>query len=328
MSGAALANLGARVTVLLLLGALALFALRRASAATRHLVAVTVLATALAMPLLSAALPSLLWPLPTRQAFAADVGAALEARLSRAVVVSAGIWAAVAALLLLRLAVGMARFARLLRRAEDDLPPELAPCRDALRLQRPVRVLRSERAPMPMTAGALEPVILWPADASGWTPERRRLVLLHELGHVKRLDGISTLIAELAAAVWWFHPLVWLLARWSRRIAERATDDLVLGAGEKPSCYAQHLVDLARRHSRSPAVAMPMARPSSLEERLRAVLGQARRGPSSAAGRAAAAGLLAAGLLLSMVRPVAGADPPGQLCAETRARLARAAQKR
>ena len=60
--------LGARVTALLALTALALFLLRRANAATRHLIAVAGLAGALVLPLMSGALPELPLPiLPAQQ---------------------------------------------------------------------------------------------------------------------------------------------------------------------------------------------------------------------------------------------------------------------
>jgi beta-lactamase regulating signal transducer with metallopeptidase domain len=349
MDGAALTNLGARVTALLALTTLALFALRRGSAATRHLVAVAGLAAALALPLLSGTLPKLSVPLPVQHAsdrWDADVGSVLEAPLpdltsgsssraarphavgrarrvlSLAVTASAGVWGAVAALLLLRLGMGMLRFSRMARGGEEEQFPELGECRDALRLRRVVRVLRSAQARVPMTAGALEPVILLPRAAVEWTAERRRLVLLHELAHVKRLDGVSVLIAELSAAIWWFHPLAWLVLRWSRQDAERATDDVVVRAGEKPSIYARHLLEIAQSLRSSPAMsALPMTHASDLEGRLRALLDSRGRGPSSATGRAVAAGLAGVALLLAISRPIAGAEPANQLCAETRARL-------
>lgn len=333
--------LGARVTALLALTALALFLLRRANAATRHLIAVAGLAGALVLPLMSGALPELQLPIlpPAKhvvveqdfapQATAPEIAAAApfmedvaqrphfleRARrvLQLAVAAwAAGAWAAIAALLLLRLGAGMLRFSRLAQSATEDVGSldEAARCSASLRLRRWVRLLRSSQVQVPMTAGVVEPVVILPASSTEWTKERRRLVLLHELAHVKRLDWLSLLVSEVSAAVWWFHPLAWVALRSARLDAEKATDDLVVRAGERPSVYARHLVEIARS-LRSPlaVAAMPMARGSGLEDRLRALLDERGRGPSSVAGRALAGVLVAAAVLFAVVRPIAAAVP-------------------
>src|SRR5206468_4034409 len=82
----------------------------------------------------------------------------------------------------------------------EDLSLELG-------LTRHVRLLQVKGPAMPMTWGIRRPAILLPAEADEWTAERRRDVLLHELAHVKRHDFLIQLIARIACAVYWFHPL-------------------------------------------------------------------------------------------------------------------------
>jgi beta-lactamase regulating signal transducer with metallopeptidase domain/Tol biopolymer transport system component len=161
-----------------------------------------------------------------------------------------------------------------------------------LGLRRPVTLRESSQVSVPMTWGVLRPLVLLPTHAHDWSPERRRLVLLHELAHVQRADYLTQLLAQFVCALYWFNPLTWLAARQLRVERERACDDQVLHAGTKASAYAEHLLEiarLARRASCASLAAVAMARPSQLEGRLLAVLdvGRSRRAVSRLAALAA-----------------------------------------
>ena len=182
----------------------------------------------------------------------------------------------------------------------DDWASLLRDLSARLSLARPVILLRSNRATMPMTWGRTRPVILLPAESRSWEVERRRNVLLHELAHVRRHDCLTQMIAHAACAIYWFHPLVWIAERRMRIERERACDDIVLRAGARASDYARHLLEIARslQVPRTAALAsLTMARPSQLEGRLVAILDPARcrRVP---ARRVTAVALLAAALAL------------------------------
>ncbi|HEX7240666.1 MAG TPA: M56 family metallopeptidase [Longimicrobiaceae bacterium] len=317
----------------LLLGAVLLAALLRgAAAAARHLVWTLAVVGLLALPVLSPLLPGVdvplprAWPvaapalLPPAEASAApalpapDGAAAIPAAPARGSgwgwVPAA--WAAGALALLARLALGVGRLWHLSRRAEavrdlrwSTLAAEVS---EDLGLRRPVRLLRGPRASMPITWGTLRPVVLLPAEADAWPEARRRVVLLHELAHVARGDCLTQLLAQLACALYWFHPLAWHAARRLRTERELACDDRVLGLGTPAPEYAGHLLDVARafragRHADVAAIAM--ARPSQLEGRLLAVLDgvRDRRPPSRGARLAAGAAALALVLPLAALRP-------------------------
>ena len=65
----------------------------------------------------------------------------------------------------------------------------------------------------PMMWGIFRPTILFPSPAAGWTVDRLRLVLAHELAHVKRKDRLTQVLVQFAYVVYWFNPLVWMAAR-------------------------------------------------------------------------------------------------------------------
>ena len=222
------------------------------------------------------------------------------------------VWLTGVGAILILLAVGMARVTwldRVTRPVEDEswliLVEELSV---ELGLHRHVRVLQAKGPAMPMTWGIRRPAILLPAEADTWTTERRRDVLLHELAHVKRHDFLIQLVARVACAVYWFHPLVWLAATRLREERERACDDHVLRAGATPSAYAAHLLEIARglRAARATSLAtVAMARPAQLATRLIDVL-DAGRCRDTLSARAALPAWLAA---IAVVVLLAAAAP-------------------
>lgn len=137
-----------------------------------------------------------------------------------------------------------------------------------------IPVLRSGQVTTPMTWGIWSPVILLPEEAIEWSAEWRQIVLLHELAHIRRRDCLTQILAQMACALYWFNPLVWLAARRLRVERELACDDCVLETGTRASDYATWLVDIARatgvvQYASPVAVGMAC---SQLESRVRAIL--------------------------------------------------------
>ena len=142
-----------------------------------------------------------------------------------------------------------------------------------------VSIRQSDAVTVPMVWGLFRPVILLPADAEDWQPERRRAVLLHELAHIQRQDWLIQIIAQITCAVYWFNPFVWLAARQLRVEAERACDDHVLNVGYQSTDYAQHLLDIVRNVKALRSVSratVAMVRQSKIEGRLRTILAEHR----------------------------------------------------
>ncbi|RKU05635.1 hypothetical protein C6502_22160 [Candidatus Poribacteria bacterium] len=145
--------------------------------------------------------------------------------------------------------------------------------------KRAVSMRKSDAVTVPMVWGLFRPVILLPADADEWEPERQRAVLLHELAHIQRQDWLMQTVAQITCAVYWFNPLVWFAARRMRTEVERTCDDHVLNAGYQSTDYAQHLLDAVRNIKKintATRSAVAMARQSKIEGRLRTVLAENR----------------------------------------------------
>lgn len=274
-------------TTLILAAALAVARmLRQSSAAARHGLWIAAIASVLSLPLVSFLTPQ--WttgtPVVGVQAEAPSPfspAAPFIPQPPRAQVqVLAWTWFAGSALVLSRLAAGLLKTARLTRSATpmtaSELPMELA---RQLRLGRRVNLMASEECAIPMTWGVFHPRVLLPATSSNWPNERLRAVLSHEFVHVKRLDSLTQLLSQIACAMYWWNPLVWLASVKLRQERERSCDDAVLLLGMNAPSYAEHLVGLARLVSSGQtrwSSGVAMAGSSNLEDRLVALLDQTR----------------------------------------------------
>jgi TonB family protein len=291
-----------RATVLLGAGWIAAAALRTASADLRRAVwRVTIAAVAL-LPILLAV------PVAPALTIGADMGFAVPSAADAIAQVNPQVswlplvWAAGCAVVLLRLALGIVVVRRWSRAAEID-----------------GRVGYSTAVATPLAWGTAPATILLPAEAREWTTADREAALLHEAAHVEHHDWAWQVFARVVAAVFWFHPLVWVAERGLRRESERATDDYVLRRGIDPVAYAAQLAAIARRISGPSVAAVAMAQVSGLEKRLVHVLRPGanrtparRRAIHAMGGIAAVLGLWLGGVQAAQVHRVGdpGVTPP------------------
>lgn len=300
IGGAFLASCLAKATIVLgFAGILARIA-RRSSAAFRHSVWVVAILAALALPLLEMSLPawhasvpsraSGLWIRPHAVGEPYTDLADLPAMVINAAIAMPTSETWVPLLLLgwstgflyftLRMLAGLARLMRIEAHSEllrdADWAQTTATLSGSMRIARSVRLVESQNeAAMPLTWGLFHPLVLLPAGARSWPELRRRIVLTHELAHVARRDWLFTICAEIACAVYWFHPMIWLAARKIREEGERAADDVVLLTGIGAPDYADQLLRLAASLSNSgwsSSVALALTRRSHLERRFTAML--------------------------------------------------------
>ncbi len=323
-----------KISVVLGISWLGAWILSRQSAAQRHRVWVAGVLGALLLPLLTSLVPP---------RYSASLGEA-AARWGSQVAVTAGlaptrgpvpaapvrtarhstlpyflisIWGVVFLLFALRLMAGLTRLRQIAADSRPLTDHEWSALSAALSLslevRRPVRLLLSPRRSfVPVTWGLFRPTIVFPCDASEWAPQRRRIVLAHELAHVGRHDWLMQICAELLCCVYWFNPLAWIAARKLRLEGERACDDAVLSTSVAPSDYASELLDLVQTLSgdcRKWAAALAFVRPSNLERRFEAMLSASiNRSRTSRAGR-----VLVASVACCLLLPLAALSLPAQI---------------
>ncbi|KTE19581.1 hypothetical protein ATE67_13045 [Sphingopyxis sp. H050] len=171
-------------------------------------------------------------------------------------------------------------------------------------------LLVSDELRSPISWGVLRPTIVLSPKAVAAAGEAEAIIA-HELAHVARLDWAKLLGARVACAVFWFNPLVWMLARESHQLREEAADDAVLLADIDGPDYATLLVGAARHDNQGALLAAHGVAPGkdSLKRRITRVLdGSIKRGPASASWMLMSLVLLA-GITAPLAAFSATADP-------------------
>ena len=163
------------------------------------------------------------------------------------------VWLGVAAVLFLGSFVRHFRFRRrILRGAEPVTDAETLALWKKLQLDSGLhkpkyKLFTAPEARTPLTVGltrATTRVLLPPAE---YTPEELRLILTHELVHLRRDDISAKLFYAFARSIGWFLPLMWLSLRRSAEDLELSCDEAVLLGedGETRRDYARLLLHTA-----------------------------------------------------------------------------------
>lgn len=293
-------------------------ALRSRSAADRTLVLRIGVTMLLLLPAIAVGLPALeivafaapepLAPLPP--GVAADFAATLATASPAAIAPPAepSIWDDPTPLVLLaylggvvwvgsRLLAGLFMLDRWTRAAHEVTDSAWLAAFDRVRWSVPnaeaVRLLASDEIGSPLSWGWRRPVILIDTDTLG-QPEDADAILAHEVAHAARRDWPALILSRLAATLFWFNPLVWMLEREVVQQAEEAADAEAAGCVD-PARYAETLLAWARVNAPVPANSIaPSAR--ALGRRVRAVLDRRTRERPSGSAWTAIAMLLCMGL--------------------------------
>lgn len=174
-----------------------------------------------------------------------------------------------------------------------------------------VPVLQAD-VPVPLSMGLLHPVVLLPCR----TPQvDLPLILRHELCHIRRKDLWYKALFLLCAALHWFNPLVWKLARRAGETVELCCDEAVV-AGQGAAFRKRYGQVLLRSAAVGPEVALSTPFGSGeLKGRLMNLFIKKKSGAALVC-TAACAAVLMSGLAGGQVSAASGAPhEPGQSAA-------------
>jgi beta-lactamase regulating signal transducer with metallopeptidase domain len=280
------------------------YALRSRAAADRALVLRIGVTMLLLLPLIAVMLPALpieAWAAPVAQAPAYYLpGPEIQLpQISAAALqpVPPSIWddptplvllAYVGGLLMVggRLLAGLWLLRRWTRDARDVACPDWLAAFERTRWEAPngdrIRLMVSDTVRSPLSWGLIRPVILIDPDTLARGGEAEA-ILAHEIAHIARRDWLALMLTRIAAALFWFNPMVWLLEREIVQQAEEAADCVAARCVE-PARYAQTLLSWAQVPGRALPANSIAPRGSALGRRVRAILDrQIRERPTGSA---------------------------------------------
>ena len=221
--------------------------LPRQNAGTRFLLWFTALVAMLVLPFLRGPWP---WRTPAASSRAVSSGHALITLTDSAAFYIFAVWAIVAGLGLLRVALGLWQVRKLRNNSQkidlENINPAgkqaVAEFSDTLSL----RISDSVR--VPTAVGFFAPTVILPNWFLEEMPaEELRHVLLHEAAHLRRRDDWTNLLQKIIKAVLFFHPSAWWIEQQLSLEREIACDDAVLARAARPQDYAQCLKHVAEK---------------------------------------------------------------------------------
>jgi beta-lactamase regulating signal transducer with metallopeptidase domain len=164
------------------------------------------------------------------------------------------VYLAVSGFLLLRLLFGLALAFRVWRRAE--------PASALVEPRANVRFSSDIRTPVTIGLG-----IVLPASFHDWSRSKLRIVIAHELAHVRQADFYLQLLARLHTTIFWFNPAAWWMQKQLSDLGEAISDFAGITEAKDAPSYAEVLLEVAAM-PRQPLFAVAMARSSRIEQRI------------------------------------------------------------
>lgn len=138
---------------------------------------------------------------------------------------------------------------------------------------KPVVLLKSAIAEIPMVAGHLKPIILFPAVALTALPHREiEAILLHELAHIRRKDYLVNILQSFAEIIFFFNPAVLWISSLIKEERENCCDDIAIGEVKNKKQFIHALVSFQEYNITSKYAAFFAGRKSHLMNRVKRII--------------------------------------------------------
>lgn len=117
-------------------------------------------------------------------------------------------------------------------------------------INRKISILISNHSQSPCTLGYFKPLILVPSGLlSGMSQAQVEVVLLHELGHIRRNDYAIGLIQMVVKIIFFFNPMALWISSVIDAERENACDDIAVDACKDPLFFSKTLKEFAELNS-------------------------------------------------------------------------------
>src|SRR6266542_3763690 len=122
-----------------------------------------------------------------------------------------------------------------------------------INITKPVMLLQSSLAKVPMVIGHLKPVILVPIGILNALPQNEvEAILLHELAHINRCDFLINLLQQFAEIFFFFNPAVLWILSLIKNERENCCDDIAIAVTRDKKIFIHALVTFQEYNARMP----------------------------------------------------------------------------
>ena len=229
------------------------------------------------------------------------------------------LWLGGTALIVAVSAARLMRFQRMLRANCSPADPrvrelaERAAADLGIRLRGEIVVILASCTPFVWSCFGRPRIVLPAQIVAKMSDDELRIVLTHELAHVRRCDHLVRWLDWAVVAWLWWNPLAWIARRGLRRTEELACDALVLRTrGAAPHNYGSCLLSVAEALNgsafRAPAQICTMGDGGSLEDRIRFIMSEASSSRPSMPLRVLATAAASASMLVGVAGVASGQE--------------------
>lgn len=135
------------------------------------------------------------------------------------------------------------RYALFCKRVERDMLPHgftddmYDRTSKIVEIKKNIPVYVSKDVNSPCIIGILNPVIILTEEVTE-DIKATKFALIHEMVHYKQKDNLVLLLVNLICALYWFNPLVWLVAKVVKEDAELSCDSRIIQKISEGECYS------------------------------------------------------------------------------------------